>query len=255
MIKLGTQKIKGIYLSGGKVERAYLGETVVFTADKPARLPDGYTEVEYIDFDGNARINVGISKSWPRYKTVVTLELLPNSAPGCFFGTSEFQRVKVTGVGQKTYVSQQALEYDGSNVNITSSYSQYGGDPAVSASIPAAAGKMTVLCDNDNNIFAVNGKNAEFSAQYGGYALPTVQLGCRSYKSKSHFDYATTTTSYVEMMAFRFYEFISYNANGEIFSHIVPCIRKSDGKTGVFLLHTESFVGVADGSIVAGPEI
>lgn len=26
-------------------------------------------------------------------------------------------------------------------------------------------------------------------------------------------------------------------------------------KTGVFLLHTESFAGVADGSIVAGPEI
>lgn len=255
MIKLGTQEVKGLYLGGEKVERAYLGADMVFGGTTPPRLPEGYAEVKYIDFDGNARINVNISKSWPRYKTVVTLELLPNSVPGCFFGTSEFQRVNVTGVGQKTYVSRQSLEYDGTNVNITSSYSQYGGDSEVAASIPAVAGKMAVLCDSGGNIFSVNGKTAPFSAKYGGYSLPTVQLGCRSHKSKDRFDYATTTTSYLEMMAFRFYEFVSYNADGTVLSHIVPCIRKSDGKAGVFLLQSGSFLTAAAGSIAAGPEL
>lgn len=49
MLKIGAQNITGLYIGETKIEKAYVGEDLVFsTAKKPSRLPEGYTEVEYI---------------------------------------------------------------------------------------------------------------------------------------------------------------------------------------------------------------
>ncbi len=49
MLKIGAQDITGLYVGETKIEKAYLGEELVFSAEKkPSRLPEGYTEVEYI---------------------------------------------------------------------------------------------------------------------------------------------------------------------------------------------------------------
>ena len=60
MLRLGEQEISGLHMGGSKINKAYLGESVVFGAEKPSRLPDGYTEVEYIQSDGGAAILTGI---------------------------------------------------------------------------------------------------------------------------------------------------------------------------------------------------
>lgn len=59
-MKLGEQKISGLYLGGEKIGKAYLGEAVVFAGKKPSRLPEGYTEVEYIQSDKRCIINPGL---------------------------------------------------------------------------------------------------------------------------------------------------------------------------------------------------
>jgi len=62
MLKLGTQNIQALYLGGEQVKKAYLGETVVFGGKEPApsRLPEGYTEVEYIQSSGTQYIVTGV---------------------------------------------------------------------------------------------------------------------------------------------------------------------------------------------------
>ena len=48
MIKVGTTEVTNIHLAGWEVQRAYVGGDLVFQAQKPSRLPAGYTEVEWI---------------------------------------------------------------------------------------------------------------------------------------------------------------------------------------------------------------
>ena len=48
MIKVGTTEVTNMHLAGWEVQRAYVGGDLVFQAQKPSRLPAGYTEVEWI---------------------------------------------------------------------------------------------------------------------------------------------------------------------------------------------------------------
>lgn len=61
MIKLGTQNISALRLGGQEIKKAYLGETLVLGAEKkPSRLPEGYTEVEYVHVDSQSGFDTGV---------------------------------------------------------------------------------------------------------------------------------------------------------------------------------------------------
>lgn len=60
MISIGEQKIAALYCGGAKIKQAYAGSSLVFEAKKPSRLPEGYTEVEYIESTGTQYINSGV---------------------------------------------------------------------------------------------------------------------------------------------------------------------------------------------------
>ena len=61
MISIGEQKIAALYCGGAKIKQAYAGSSLVFEAKKPSRLPEGYTEVEYIESTGTQYINTAIT--------------------------------------------------------------------------------------------------------------------------------------------------------------------------------------------------
>lgn len=52
MVNTGNTKIKSLYIGNEKIKKATIGENLIFGETKPSRLPEGYTEVEYIHFDG-----------------------------------------------------------------------------------------------------------------------------------------------------------------------------------------------------------
>lgn len=52
MVKIGDAKIKSLYLGGAKIKKDFIGEDLIFGETKPSRLPEGYTEVEYIHLSG-----------------------------------------------------------------------------------------------------------------------------------------------------------------------------------------------------------
>ena len=74
MIKSGAQNISSLYLGAEEVKKAYLGEEVVFAVSKPSRLPEGYTEVQYIESSGGPYINTG-------FKPTKTIKLTMDVAP------------------------------------------------------------------------------------------------------------------------------------------------------------------------------
>ncbi len=61
MLKLGTQNIPALYLGNQEIKRAYLGERLVFEGGKPSRLPEGYTEVEYVHTVAAAKFDTGFT--------------------------------------------------------------------------------------------------------------------------------------------------------------------------------------------------
>ena len=47
MLRIGTQKIAGLYAGAAEIKKALVGNSVVFEAN-PGGLPAGYSAVEYI---------------------------------------------------------------------------------------------------------------------------------------------------------------------------------------------------------------
>ena len=86
MLKLGTQDISALYLGETKIKRAYLGETLVFEGSKPSRLPEGYTEVEYIKSSGTQYIDTGVKPSTSLTFSIDFYIGSLKSATTCLFG-------------------------------------------------------------------------------------------------------------------------------------------------------------------------
>lgn len=83
MIKLGTQDISALRLGAQGVKKAYLGEALVLGAETtPSRLPDGYTEVEYIQSDSDCRIYLGSESGYGPGATRLMLDIMPISHSG-----------------------------------------------------------------------------------------------------------------------------------------------------------------------------
>lgn len=78
MLAVGAEKIKGLCVGEQKITAAYLGGEQVFSGKKPSRLPEGYTEVAYIQTDGTSStytINTGVTAN--KYiKAVADMEIL-----------------------------------------------------------------------------------------------------------------------------------------------------------------------------------
>ena len=60
MLKTGVRQIAGLYAGETKITKAYWGEDLIFGVEKPSRLPEGYTELEYVEFNGNQYIQTNI---------------------------------------------------------------------------------------------------------------------------------------------------------------------------------------------------
>ena len=93
MLNLGTDKITALHLGGERIQKAYLGEALVFgagTGPGPSRLPEGYTEVEYIESTGTQYIDTGVK---PASNCKLFLDVYPLSV----------KKLSTYGVGYLVY--------------------------------------------------------------------------------------------------------------------------------------------------------
>ena len=86
MLKMGAQNITGLYVGETKIKKAYLGESLIFSAGmNPSRLPEGYTEVKYIQIGENFEIDTGIKADFTNMRFVLSEEILSESRTNRFF--------------------------------------------------------------------------------------------------------------------------------------------------------------------------
>lgn len=77
MLKMGAQNITGLYVGETKIKKAYLGEALIFSAgENPSRLPEGYTEVQYIVVPKDAYVNIPSTRLSKSCRIVRKIKLL-----------------------------------------------------------------------------------------------------------------------------------------------------------------------------------
>ena len=59
-VKVGSVGMKSLYLGSQEIVKAYVGQELVLLEKKPSRLPGGYTELEFLEFNGSQYIQTNI---------------------------------------------------------------------------------------------------------------------------------------------------------------------------------------------------
>lgn len=80
MVKIGDVKIKFLYIGDAKIKKAYVGENLIFGETKPSRLPEGYTEVEYIYLSGAVGFNTNYRVTPSKTRVLFDIEMEAKSA-------------------------------------------------------------------------------------------------------------------------------------------------------------------------------
>lgn len=99
MLKLGETGVSALYLGDTKIKKAYLGNELVFEEKKTSRLPEGYTELEYI-YPLNVLSQINTNTIAACAGVNVELDLYLNSNT---IGSYYFSFFKCTGVTSSKY--------------------------------------------------------------------------------------------------------------------------------------------------------
>lgn len=254
MLKLGEQNISGLYLGGEKIEKAYLGETLVFSAGKPSRLPDGYTELEYIS-NPNLGYAIGIPNvkiPWygTRYEFDVEFEETPEKFGylwGKFYSYT-YSKYKRCDMANLSHVSGEK------KIRCLCAYSSSSAN-AENHDISYTENRLKIVVDSPKKIFSVNGTKETIPTIPNSYWLSDPpELFATKY-----FMYGSDINGYLPLN-YKFYSLkISQSTGdttGDIIYEYVPCIDPN-GDVGAYELINEVFVKSADDTkpFTAGPAV
>lgn len=240
MLKIGAQDITGLYVGETKIEKAYLGEELVFSAEKkPSRLPEGYTEVKYISLDNSVILYSALN--FFTLTTRIIMNIVPKesfSNDRCLFysqGTGSYPaigRLSTTKCGLGYYTSSLYLNGDTS----------YTCAPEVgkALTIDMNAPEKTLTIGNES--FALRPYNRN---QNAGNTL----IGGRPYSTSYQCEAPTLSMDLYSMQLYR---------EGVLFGDFVPCVN-SEGVVGMYNISTENiatrFVSASEGTITPGPAV
>lgn len=180
-IKIGADVIQALYIGEQKIVKAYAGEELVFTAKNaaPSRLPAGYTEVEYIESNGECYIDTNIkpipdggstnSTLNADTKIVIDVELL--DAP-----TSTDKYIVYTG-GSTTLSGGGTLFYRfyifwGTTAGIYVQLAQTKKAPVSNTALR----RMSLELDGMNGTYCVDGIKGSFTDRSLAYNTATIKL-------------------------------------------------------------------------------
>lgn len=224
MLKLGEQNVKELYLGEQEIKKAYLGEELMFSAAKPSRLPDGYTEVEYISNPNLTYINISgllpytIQKSWE-----LEFELTDLSQDIYLVGASLFK---------------SSTDYSYNYLRVT---------PSSAQTIFRNTLKSGSLNSGNSCIWDIPSGKSVFSfhetaktATLNGISRTPVLTG-RTSRTCLFALGGSTNSSVSNFSDYKLFSFRLLNDSATaITAEYVPAIRESDGAVGLFLLGSES---------------
>ncbi len=227
MIKLGDTGVSKLYLGDTEIKKAYVGEELIYQ-EKSGRLPDGYTEVEYIQFGNLDAIHlVSISAS-----DHITMDVQPlsytKSKENLFYTERDFS-------SRKNLFCMQRVSSTSARISITEIFGEY---------VPVADNdRITIDINLPKKIIKI-GSNTYNPSTYGNIVYEVLGLGYNGEPSNS---YPTAPA--------KWYSVKIYNYNGEPFRDYVPC-KDQSGNIGMYDLITSTFsAGINGGGLTAGPAV
>lgn len=234
MIKLGTQNISALHLGGQEIKKAYLGETLVLGAEKkPSRLPEGYTEVEYIQSSGGAYIKTGISP-YSFYTMDMDVEILET--------TSTYSRYAFYAYYQKTTTNRYFCHlYVKTGDGFMGLLGNYSSAPNYKVSSDSTPRRTSISIDRLAKQFSVGGSKYTYPNGTMISAVPGIDLLNSS---------GAPATRGLDAKLYS----VKFEKNGTSVADLVPCINPS-GAVGLYDLVGAKFYGNAGtGTLTAGPE-
>lgn len=251
MLKLGTQNISALYLGGQEIKRAYLGETPVLEEKKTSRLPEGYTEVEYISNPNLGYLtNCGLPTAWTGYRVELKALIPSSTTKGSLLGSyysANYSAVKnhydcylyLNGLNLLCYYTQSTSTATSNSVSLP-----IVRDTLLSITIDMPAQKFFV-----NDAFKNLGTNKASSSS----TVAALFANNRHYNNGS--GWFTKTGDHPINMSLYSLKFTKVS-DESIWREYVPCVN-AGGVAGVFELVTQKFYSSADSAkpLVAGPAV
>lgn len=198
---------------------------------KASRLPEGYTEVEYIDIHGNAGFSLGMTINPATFRMVLDLSVYPNEKSG------EYLLICNKNGEQKTWIYRKSASSVGYMLRLASS------DAFVSVSFP----------ENKRTILDLNWQEKTFTVD--GITKPLENV---SYTTGTAFlFYSTTGGGGWPALPCKLYAAQIYKS-GVLQKELVPCVQESTGLAGLYDMNSNLFrtKGSANtGTITAGPAV
>ncbi len=209
------------------------GDWYIFSGDsqsgyewvyKPSRLPDGYTEVEYIENTSTAYINTNFKPNQDT-RILLTAQCVTSTSYGRYIGAGDYNAVNAI---QFDYESgaQGTLHVSWGHLNSWTVYSNCVGD----------YDEHTYDWDK-NYFYRDKGKQNQFSATTTYTAFQCIgNLGifCHIYNNGG------VPTSQNEFFKGKLYTFKMYD-NGTLIRDLVPAKRDSDSKYGMYDIVNDTF--------------
>lgn len=235
MLKLVEQDIAGLYVGGTKIKKAYLGETLVFGAgENPPRLPEGYTEVQYIELQSATRYDYFIiPKNAMNLGIRVVLDVEPLQVTSgayiiySFIGSSANKNNNMFNVSISS-ASAVAAEIK----------SYYGGGGTTSIDVGNVLNRMLIDVDLPNSILSVNGESTALTKP-------------RSFSQTNNLWMPRNSSPF---FTGRYYGLKIYYSGAENADY-VPAVRQSDNAVGLYDLVSNTFLAQNGSGFTAGPAV
>lgn len=248
-VKVGSVGMKSLYLGSQEIVKAYVGQELVLLEKKPSRLPEGYTEVAYIQLGPNNTTlrNFPIALCRTDQTIVMNFEIIkfPVSSDSSLYSNrpcllySKYVSDNAMYSRDVLWLSKDGLYANASTYTTTTKYN------ILLSSDMTVPQMFSLLWDGPNMRVSINGEEPKSFAQYGvgsNWLIGSDSAGtgptdcwraacARIYSLKITSDGSTSS---------------SYNKN------YVPA-RDSNGKVGLYDLLNSKFIYHA--SLIAGPAI
>lgn len=243
----------GTAMRGPETIEVISGYNVGFSF-KEARLPEGYTELEYISNPNLTYLKTGLSLTSPfkRYRLEINLKLNDLSKSGGIYGSRWRQ------VGKNVTTDYPAFIYYSSEEQ-----QMYVSKMSSDDYISVDDSFLRIICDGSTNTFQINDtirsdiSYPSFTSGSGGATLYGYWYNSYqySYSSTAQWKYYNTSSIDFNLYSFKAYDYGS-SETGDLLLDWVPCINP-DGVVGVYDLVSETFITTIDAGkvFVAGPPV
>lgn len=237
MIKYNTKTINKV-ATDSTINKMYYGGDLAYqyiSTTPSSRLPDGYTEVEYVENTGSVGLDLGVTANQDT-RIVVTMQTVTDTNNGRLLGCGGYDRRDNGWQFNFESGSEGTLHISWGTIAGWTEYSYYGDY------------NVHEYDWDKNNFYVDKGTANEFSATttYGTFeTTDTIGLFCNKQNAYGGLENFWKGKCF----SCKLYD------DGTLIKDLIPCTRDSDSKAGMYDIVNNVFFYPPSGDLVAGNQV